>query len=48
MTDARLEKDLHFRPQVRALQPEAIPYSRIYDLRDFAMRMLDPGEHEAA
>ncbi len=45
VTDPRLQKDLHFRPQVRALQPELIPFSRIYDLRDFATMTADLHTH---
>jgi Sulfotransferase family len=44
-TDPRLEADLHFRAQVRALQPEAIPFSRIYDLRDFSSMTRDLHAH---
>ncbi len=45
VTDPRMQTDLHFRPQVRALQPEQIPYSRIYDLRDFTSMTADLHAH---
>ncbi len=44
-TEPRLMNDLHFRPQVRALQPEAIPFTRIYDLRDFRGMTADLHAH---
>jgi hypothetical protein len=44
-TDPRLAEDLHFRPQVRALQPEAIPFTRIYDLREFGTMTADLHAH---
>jgi len=44
-TDPRLSTDLHFRPQVRALQPESIPFTRIYDLRDFSTMTADLHAH---
>ncbi len=44
-TDPRLQTDLHFRPQVRALQPEQIPYTRIYDLTDFTAMTDDLHAH---
>ncbi|MGA9748970.1 MAG: sulfotransferase family 2 domain-containing protein [Nocardioides sp.] len=45
LTDPRMQKDLHFQPQVQALQPEQIPYSRIYDLRDFSSMTSDLHTH---
>jgi hypothetical protein len=44
-TDPRLAEDLHFRPQVRALQPEAIPFTRIYDLSEFGLMTADLHAH---
>jgi len=44
-TDTRLMTDLHFRPQVRALQPEKIPFTRIYDLTDFSTMTGDLHAH---
>ena len=45
VTDDRLVEDLHFRPQVRALQPEKIPFTRIYDLTDFGSMTADLHAH---
>lgn len=44
-TDPRLVADLHFRPQVRALRPEEVPFTRIYDLRDFSTMTDDLHAH---
>ena len=44
-THPELKEDLHFRPQVRALQPDKIPYTRIYDLTDFKSMTADLHAH---
>jgi hypothetical protein len=45
VTDPRMQADLHFRPQVRALQPEKVPFTRIYDLTAFSSMTDDLHAH---
>lgn len=44
-SDPILKNDNHFQTQIRWLKPDRIPYSRIYDLRDFADFKSDLHQH---
>jgi hypothetical protein len=44
-TEPALRSDRRFRTQVRALKPDRIPYTKVYDLRDFEALTADLHEH---
>ena len=44
-SDPILQTDNHFHTQMRWLKPDKIPYTKVYDLRDFSTLVSDLHEH---